>query len=142
MRQVIGWVLAAVLAVSVSQAAAATGKQVRITGEIIDSWCYLTEIMYPLGTAHHQCALWCAVGGIPVGILDDAGDVHVLLQLPDETDNVKPAGILKIQSHRVTFEGRSIERDGVKYLLVNKLVEDEGIVNLTHKENGIQPFGD
>ena len=68
--------------------------------------------------------------------------MHVLLQLPDETDNVKPAGILKIQSHRVTFEGRSIERDGVKYLLVNKLVEDEGIVNLTHKENGIQPFGD
>jgi hypothetical protein len=98
--------------------------------------------MYPLGTAHHQCALWCAVGGIPVGILDDAGVVHILLEMPGETANVKPEGVLRIQSHRVTFEGRAIERDGVKYLLVGKTIEDAGIVNQTHEEYGIQPFGD
>ncbi len=50
---------------------AATAERVRVTGEIIDSWCYLTEIMYPLGSAHHQCAIWCAAGGIPVGIVDE-----------------------------------------------------------------------
>jgi hypothetical protein len=136
------WALATGLSLAAGPALAAKGGQVRVTGEIIDSWCYLSEIMYPLGTAHHQCALWCAVGGIPVGIVDAAGVVHILLQLPGDEANVEPAGVLRIQSHRVTFEGRSIERDGVKYLLVSKLVEDEGIVNQTHAEYGIQPFGD
>ncbi|MGI9464011.1 MAG: hypothetical protein ACR2OM_08725 [Aestuariivirgaceae bacterium] len=55
-----GWVTAA--------EAAATPKRVQVTGEIIDTWCYVTEIMYALGTAHHKCAIWCAAGGIPVGI--------------------------------------------------------------------------
>lgn len=146
MRRILTWTWAWALATGLSLAAgpalAVKGGQVRVTGEIIDSWCYLSEIMYPLGTAHHQCALWCAVGGIPVGIVDAAGVVHILLQLPGEEANVKPEGTLRIQSHRVTFEGRSIERDGVKYLLVSKLVEDEGIVNQTHAEYGIQPFGD
>ncbi len=142
MRRLTVWGLAALFALGAGPALAAKGKQIRVTGEIIDSWCYLSEIMYPLGTAHHQCALWCAVGGIPVGILDDDGVVHVLLQLPGESANVEPAGLLRIQSHRVTFEGRGIARDGVNYLLVDKLVEDEGIVNQTHQEYGIQPFGE
>jgi len=139
--RLVGAALAAALYVAAGPAIAA-GKQIKVSGEVIDSWCYLTEIMYPLGTAHHQCALWCAVGGIPVGLLDDQGQVHILLQLPEEPDNVKPAGILKLQTHKITFEGESIERDGVKYLLVSKLVEDEGIVNQTHQEYGIQPFGE
>ena len=40
---------------------------VTVTGEVIDSWCYLTEIMYPLGTAHHQCARRLGHGRLPVG---------------------------------------------------------------------------
>lgn len=134
--------LTALLTIGGRPAYAAKEGQVRVTGEVIDAWCYVSEIMYPLGTAHHQCALWCAVGGIPVGILDDAGVVHILLEMPGETANVKPEGVLRIQSHRVTFEGRAIERDGVKYLLVSKLIDDAGIVNQTHEEHGIQPFGD
>ena len=51
-------------------------------------------------------------------------------------------GVLDIQTHKVTFEGTSIERDGMRYLLVSKLVEDQGIVNQTHEDRGIQPFGD
>ena len=43
-----------------------TARRVKLTGEVIDSWCQTTGIMYALGTAHHQCAIWCAVGGIPV----------------------------------------------------------------------------
>ena len=46
--------------------AATTPKRVQVSGEIIDTWCHVTEIMYSQGTAHHQCAVWCAVGGIPV----------------------------------------------------------------------------
>ena len=52
--------------VAVQSASAATApERVKVTGEIIDTWCYVTEIMYALGTAHHKCAVWCAAGGIP-----------------------------------------------------------------------------
>ncbi len=142
MRILSAALVASLLALGAGPAGAAAGKKVTITGEIIDSWCYLTEIMYPLGTAHHQCALWCAIGGIPVGILDADGVVHVILEVGDEPGNVAPQGVLAIQTHKVTFEGTSIERDGMRYLLVSKLVEDQGIVNQTHEDRGIQPFGD
>ncbi len=125
-----------------SPASAATAKRVNITGEIIDTWCYVTEIMYALGTAHHQCAVWCAAGGIPVGILGDDGKVYVVLKLEDDGTNVASPAILKIQSHKVTVNGDLFERDGVKYLFVSQVADDKGIVNLTHAENGIQPFGD
>lgn len=142
MRILSAALVASLLALGAGPAGAAAGKKVTITGEIIDSWCYLTEIMYPLGTAHHQCALWCAVGGVPVGIVDADGVVHVILEVEDEPGNVAPQGVLDIQTHKVTFEGTSIERDGMRYLLVSKLVEDQGIVNQTHEDRGIQPFGD
>ncbi len=142
MRIVKAALVAGLLALGASGAEAAKGKQIKITGEIIDSWCYLTEIMYPLGTAHHQCALWCAVGGIPVGIVDDEGTVYVILKVEDEPGNVAPKGMLDIQTHKVTYEGTAYERDGMKYLLVSKLIEDAGIVNMTHEEYGIQPFGE
>ena len=120
----------------------AAAERVTITGEVIDSWCYLTEIMYPLGTAHHQCAIWCAAGGIPVGILDDDGQVYIVLKIGDDTDNVANPSVLDIQSHRVTVEGDSFERDGITYLTIDRVIDDEGIVNLTADEYGIQPFGE
>ena len=50
--------------------ALATAERVQVEGEIIDTWCYISEIMggseAVLGSAHHQCAVWCAAGGIPV----------------------------------------------------------------------------
>ncbi|MEE8202583.1 MAG: hypothetical protein V3R74_02375 [Alphaproteobacteria bacterium] len=121
---------------------AATAERVRVTGEIIDSWCYLTEIMYALGSAHHQCATWCAAGGVPVGILDDAGQVYIVLKMGAGGGNVADPAMLEIQSHRVTVEADLIERDGAKYLLIDSVVDDQGVVNLTHEDYGIQPFGE
>ncbi len=120
----------------------AAAERATITGEVIDSWCYLTEIMFPLGTAHHQCAIWCAAGGIPVGILDDDERVYIVLSIETDSDNVANPAVLDIQSHRITVEGDVFERDGITYLTIDKLVNDEGIVNLTADEYGIQPFGE
>ncbi len=116
-------------------------NRVSITGEIIDSWCYITEIMYAEGTAHHQCALWCAAGGIPVGILADDGTVYMVLKLNADTTSVANPAIMKIQTHRVTVDGDVYARDGINYLIVHKIVNDAGIVKLTHEDYGIQPFG-
>ncbi len=95
--------------------------------------------MYPLGTAHHQCAIWCAAGGIPVAILDDQGKVYIVLAFGDDQSSVASPPVLEIQSHRITVEGDAFERDGLAYLVVNRLINDRGIVNLTHDDYGIQP---
>ena len=122
-------------------AQAAKPKRISVTGEIVDTWCYVTEIMYALGTAHQQCAVWCAVGGIPVSVKGDDGSVYVVLKVEEDDTSVANPRILKIQTHKVSVEGDLYERDGVKYLIVTKVANDQGIVNSTHEEYGIQPFG-
>ncbi len=123
-------------------APAQAAQRVEVTGEVIDSWCYLTEIMYPEGSAHHQCALWCAAGGIPVGILADDGTVYIVLKLEDDATSVANPAVMEIQSHRVRVEGDLYPRDGINYLVVDRFLGDEGVVKLTHDDYGIQPFGE
>lgn len=131
----------ALLSVAPSTVSAAP-QRVQITGEVIDSWCYLSEIMYAEGTAHYQCALWCAAGGIPVGILGDDGKVYIVLKLGDDTTNVASQAVIDIQTRKITVDADLIERDGMNYLLIDKVVADRGVVNLTHDDYGIQPFGE
>jgi len=112
---------------------AATPKRVKVSGEIIDTWCYVTEIMFALGTAHHQCAVWCAVGGVPVSILGEDGNVYVVLKVEDDSDNVANPKIVDIQTHKVTVDGDLYERDGVRYLIVTQVLADGGIVNIASR---------
>ena len=133
---------AAILGAVFGAASAQAAQRVEITGEMIDSWCYLTEIMYPEGTAHHQCALWCAAGGIPVGILADDGTVYIVLKFEDDATSVANPTVMEIQSHRVRIEGDLHVRDGINYLVVSRVLDDEGVVKLTHDDYGIQPFGE
>lgn len=123
-------------------APAAAAERVSVTGEVIDSWCYISEIMYAEGTAHHLCALWCAAGGVPVGILAEDGTVYFLLAFEGEERSVAEPAVMRIQTHQVTVDGELYRRDGLNYLLVDRVVADDGIVNLTHDEYGIQPFGE
>ena len=137
------WAMAALAtALWVTAAQAAAPQRVEVTGEVIDSWCYISEIMYPEGTAHHQCALWCAAGGIPVGILGDDGAVYLVLKLGDDTANVANPKVLDLQTHKVRVDGDLYLRDGMNYLLVDRIITDEGIVNQTHEDYGIQPSGE
>ena len=123
-----------------ASANAATPKRVTVTGEIVDTWCYVTEIMYGLGTAHHKCAIWCAVGGIPVSIKGTDGKDYMILRVEGDDTSVANPKIVQIQTHQVTVNGDLYVRDGVNYLIVNKVADDKGIVNLTHDEYGVQPF--
>ncbi len=120
---------------------AAAAKRVQLTGELIDTWCYVTEIMYGEGTAHHQCAVWCAIGGIPVSILGEDGKVYVILKVEGDDTSVANERIVRIQTHQVSVDGDLYQRDGVNYLVVTQVADDKGIVNLTHDEYGVQPFG-
>jgi hypothetical protein len=133
--------LAGMAALAASQAAPPAVKRVQVTGELVDTWCSVTAIMFASGTAHHQCAVWCAVGGIPVSIKDKTGAYYMILRVEGDGDTVANPRLVKIQSHEVEVDGDLIERDGVRYLLVSKVIGDKGVVALTHGENGIVPFG-
>ncbi len=133
--------LVAGLIVPTGPRAATAAKRVTVTGELIDTWCYITEIMYAEGTAHHQCAVWCAVGGIPVSILGDDGNVYMVLKVEGDEANVANPRIINIQTHKVVVDGDLYLRDGVRYLVVTQVADDHGIVKLTHQKYGIQPFG-
>ncbi len=136
-------VAALTLPILASQAQAAQGTQVQITGEIIDTWCYVSEVMggseAVTGSAHHQCAVWCAAGGIPVGLLAEDGTVYFVLSLGGDDNSVSNEAVLDIQSHQITVDATLHERDGMKYLMVSKIVEDAGIVNINHEDFGVVP---
>lgn len=124
-------------------AEAATPEKVTITGEVMDTWCYLSGVMggpeAVVGTSHHTCAVWCAAGGIPVGILAEDGTIYMVLKLEGSGTGDGNENILSIQSHQVTAEGLLYERDGLNYIVVEKVVADDGIVNETHSDFGVVP---
>lgn len=130
------------LLASFSIAAAAEPRRVQVSGQIIDTWCSVTGIMYAYGTAHHQCAVWCAVGGIPVSIRDSVGNTFMILRVEEDDQSVANPRLVKITSHEVSVDGELVERDGVKYLFVTKVADDKGIIDLSHDQYGIVPFGE
>jgi hypothetical protein len=125
---------------TLSSTHAAEGQRVTLTGELIDTWCYTSEIMYALGTAHHKCAVWCAVGGIPVSIRTDDNQVYVILKVEEDDTSVANPRLVQIQTHQVTVNGDLYARDGVNYLIVDQVADDHGIVHVNHEDFGIQPF--
>jgi hypothetical protein len=130
------------LAAVASPAPVSAVERVRVTGEVVDTWCAVSGIMYGYGTAHHQCAVWCAVGGIPVSIRAEDGATYMVLRIEGDATTVANPRLLDIQTHQVTVDGDLYRRDGVNYLLVDQVASDGGIVNLTHEEYGIVPFGE
>lgn len=136
-----GLLVLSALAAAASPAAAQQARRIQVTGELVDTWCNVSGIMFSLGTAHHQCAVWCAIGGIPVSIRDAEGAVYMILRIEEDENIAGSPKVARIMSHQVTVDGELIERDGVKYLLVTAIADDKGVVNLTHAENGVQPFG-
>jgi hypothetical protein len=135
--------LGAGFALAALPALASEGERVQVTGEMIDTWCYFSGVMggpdAVVGSAHHTCALWCSAGGIPVGMLADDGTVYMVIKWQGSADVADGETLLSVQSHRLTADGLLYERDGIKYLVVENVVADEGIVNQNHEDYGAVP---
>ena len=135
-------IMAALAVLLFGSTGATAAERVTLEGEVIDSWCYFSGVMggpdAVVGTAHHTCALWCAAGGIPVGLLTEDGSVYLVLSWlgADPTGN---DALLDVQSHTLTIEGTTYDRDGLKYLTVDRVVADAGIVNHTAEDYGPVP---
>ncbi len=137
--------LAGVIALAAIPAtgSASDGERIRVTGEVIDTWCYFSGVMggpeAVTGSAHHTCALWCSAGGIPVGLLGDDGEVYMVLKIAGDPVSNGGDTQLRLASHQITADGMLFERDGIRYLVVAEVVEDAGITNLNHEEYGPVP---
>lgn len=131
------------LALALPAAAQTEPKRIQVSGEMIDTWCYFSGVMggYEAvqGSAHHTCALWCAAGGIPVGLLADDGTVYMVLELAGADPLAEPETLLTVASDRLTADGLHYQRDGVNYLVVEDVVANDGITNLNHEDYGPIP---
>jgi hypothetical protein len=127
----------------VAALAAADGEQVTVKGEFIDTWCYFSGVMggtdSVVGSAHHTCAMWCSAGGVPVGLLGEDGQVYMVLKI--EGDDASNGGDvqLSLASDTVTADGMLYRRDGLNYLVISKIVSNDGITRLTHADYGVVP---
>ena len=124
-------------------AAAAEGERITVTGEIIDTWCYYSGVMggpdSVVGSAHHTCAMWCSAAGIPIGRLAEDGTVYTILKLGAQDNATGGDTALRLAAHTITADGMYYERDGLKYIVVEQVLEDQGIVNLTHEDYDVVP---
>lgn len=135
----------AALALPAAAYAADEGTRVQVTGEIIDTWCYMSGVMGSpdavVGSAHHTCALWCSAGGIPVGLLAEDGTVYMVLKVGDDAQAAGGDTLLRLAAHTVEADGMLYQRDGMNYLIVSDVVSDMDITNTNHNDYGnVPPF--
>lgn len=93
-------------------------KDVHVTGEVIDTFCYST--MGAKGTGHKQCGIDCAKKGIPVGLLEKGSEkVHILLPNKDKT--ALPDDVVNKMGETVTVTGHPYTKGGVMFLTVESV---------------------
>lgn len=118
------------------------GQRVTLTGEVVDSWCQISGVMEAEGSAHHQCAVFCLAGGIPVGLLTEDGRVYIVLKSEGDTHSATSPRWIDLATRKVTVSADLIERDGTGYLIIDKIVTDHGLVNVNHVGKTLWPFGE
>jgi hypothetical protein len=95
-------------------APAASAKKTTLTGEIVDTGCYLGQ--GERGPKHQQCAQLCIRQGMPMGLLTAAGDLYLVVPPHSKTEAYK-----KLQDWAgldVEITGTVMERNGLKSIEV------------------------
>ena len=94
-------------------------ERATVTGEVIDSACYIK--MGARGPDHAKCAAACGKAGVPLALVTDEGEV-VWLSSTNDMESVN--GMLApYVAKKVTLEGRWFERGGTKLFEVAKVTE-------------------
>jgi hypothetical protein len=90
------------------------GEEIAITGEIIDLKCFTSGMMGGRGPEHEDCAISCIKGGLPVGIVDDEGNVYAVV--PAKGMKGANDALVKYAAKRVTLKGKVLEKGGTRLL--------------------------
>lgn len=85
-----------------------------VQGEILDMACYMAKDKK--GPEHRSCAQLCAKGGVPIGILTDAGEIFLLIDDHDNSDPYEAAK--KLAGSRAEIAGKKFVKPGVAAILV------------------------
>ena len=93
------------------------GKEVTITGHVIDPLCYVTMNM--VGEKHKKCAVMCAKNGVNLGILEKGTDI-IYLAFPEGHGNPNEKLMAFIEED-VKVTGKLWEKGGLKAIQIQKV---------------------
>ncbi len=99
-------------------AGAFAADTVSVTGEVVDSACYIK--MGAKGDAHRECAQKCADAGIPLAILEDGSNKVIWLASAKDVDTPNKQ-LRQHAAQKVTVTGSWAERGGAKILVVESV---------------------
>lgn len=93
------------------------GDTVTISGEVVDTWCYLEGGDH--GAAHRACALTCAKAGNAIAILDSKGDLYLTAGMKDH----QPARevLSERMGQNVAATGTLVKKGGLQMLYVESV---------------------
>ena len=118
MNPIIRLGLAAVTLVALALPSAAAEQKISVTGEVIDSACYIK--MGARGESHRECAQKCADAGIPLALVEEGS--NKVVWLASENDAETPNKTLRpFAGRKVTITGSWVERGGAKLLIVQSV---------------------
>ncbi len=90
------------------------GEEVRVKGEVVDLWCYLEDGSH--GADHRACATECAKAGNPIGLVDDKGNIYVVMGMKDHQPGRDV--LLDKMAQTVTVSGTLVKKGGTQVLYV------------------------
>jgi len=88
----------------------AEAKTANVTGEVIDTGCYMAH--GATGEKHASCAAKCIAGGMPMGLLTDAGTLYLITMNHDNPDAYNK--LKEMAAKKVVVTGVTHERSGMK----------------------------
>jgi hypothetical protein len=94
------------------------GKPVTVTGELVDTACFVTSDGDAKGKDHASCATECMSSGVPAGILPEGKDASSVMFLLTNPSVLAPYAAQTIRVEGISYEGsRAID---VKKLFVKE----------------------
>src|SRR3989442_6767 len=93
------------------------GEEVTVKGEVIDLWCYLEGGDH--GAEHKECATMCAKAGNPIGILDEKGNIYVVMGLKEHQAGKEL--LSDKMAETVTVTGTVVKKGGVQVIYVKSV---------------------
>lgn len=90
-------------------------ESVTVQGEIVDLACYMSK--GSKGAQHKACAQMCAKKGVPIGVLNDAGQVFLLVDDHDDPEPYEAAK--KLAGERAEVAGKQFVKGGMTTIVVS-----------------------
>jgi hypothetical protein len=94
---------------------AAAQEDITVKGEIVDLACYLSK--GSKGKRHKTCAELCAKKGLPIGVLNDNGDVYLLIENHADPGPYDAAKVFA--GEQAVISGKKFTKGGVQSILVS-----------------------